>query len=218
MRSSIKNVQAGRGVTVCGTITEVDQAPMTVSVGTDNRLAYIYHVTLTDEDASIQVTVWDRVPEFANFKLGENMMMSNVTVKGVSGFFAEFGRYAANFGQGSTAGRVPADVDTSQWRKVSVRVAAQTHSSSPTSHASRTTSPPAQGELDARQSAGLKRSRESIDTVATCEHCDTPAEPFCETTGKAHDSRCALCNKILARALFCCKTGLTHGTSVPDKF
>ena len=48
---SIKNVQAGRGVAICGIITEVDQAPMTVSVGSDNRLAHIFHFTLTDDEA-----------------------------------------------------------------------------------------------------------------------------------------------------------------------
>ena len=53
MHRSIKNVQAGRGVTIYGVVTELDQAPMTVSVGSDNRLAHIFHLTVTDEDASI---------------------------------------------------------------------------------------------------------------------------------------------------------------------
>ena len=80
---SIKHLQPGRGVSICGVITEIDQAPMTVSVGTDSRLAHIFHFTLTDNDSSIQITAWDRVPDFANFKLGEKVHISNVTVKQV---------------------------------------------------------------------------------------------------------------------------------------
>ena len=64
-----------------GVITEVDQAPITVSVGTDNRLAQLFHLTLTDDEASIQITAWDRVPEFANFRLGEKVMVTGITVK-----------------------------------------------------------------------------------------------------------------------------------------
>ena len=98
---------------------------MTVSVGSDNRLAHIFHFTLTDDETSISVTAWDRVSEFGNFKLGEKVMVTNVTVKRVTGFFAEYGHYAANFGRGSAAGRVPADVDTSDWKNASIRLPSQ---------------------------------------------------------------------------------------------
>ena len=37
---------------------------MTVSVGSNNRLAHMFHFTLTDEEASISATAWDRVTEF----------------------------------------------------------------------------------------------------------------------------------------------------------
>ena len=78
---SIKKVQAGRGVSI---IAEVNHAPMTVSVGSNNRLAHMFHFTLTDEEASISATAWDRVTEFGNFKLGEKVMVTNVTVKRVT--------------------------------------------------------------------------------------------------------------------------------------
>ena len=73
MMRAIKDAQPGRGVSICGLITEVDQVPLTVSVGTDSCLSQIFHFTLTDEDASIQVTAWDRVAEFANFRLGDKV-------------------------------------------------------------------------------------------------------------------------------------------------
>ena len=52
-------------------------------------------------------------------------MVTNVTVKHVTGFFAEYGPYAANFGRGSAAARVPNDIDASNWQKVSVRLPSQ---------------------------------------------------------------------------------------------
>ena len=222
MQRSIKNLQAGRGITIYGMITEVDQAPMTVSVGADKRLAHIYHFTLTDEETSIQVTAWDRVSEFTNFKLGEKMMVTNVTVKRVTGFFAEYGHYAANFGRGSVAARVPGDVDVSNWQKVSVRLPSQVGT------------PPTQTLEDPQRFAAMtsssnmsestndkKRPRESMAItppstacIPTCDQCDAPAEPFCETTGRPHDARCPLCKKVLTRTLFCCKTGLPHDISL----
>ena len=213
---SIKNVQAGRGISICGQITEVDQAPMTVSVGTDNRLAHIFHFTMTDDESSIQLTVWDRVSEFGNIKLGEKVMVSNVTVKRVMGFFAEYGQYAVNFGRGSVVARVPADVDTTNWQKVSIRLPTQVSTAPP--HFSLPTLTSESGTT-----SGLKRGRDSMSTFATssssacvptCDRCNAPAEPFCETTGKPHDARCPLCSKVLARALYCCKTGLPHDHSL----
>ena len=207
MMSAIKHVQAGRGINICGLITEVDQAPLTVSVGTDSRLAHIFHFTLTDDDASIQLTAWDRVPEFANFKLGEKVMVTNITVKRVTGFFAEYGHYAGNFGRGSQVARVPSDVDTSNWLKASVRVPSQVPTPSHTFSAPDSTS----------ESNALKRNRDSSSapnsTTPTCNHCVAPSEAFCESTGLAHDARCGLCQKVLSKAKYCCKTGLAHEPS-----
>ena len=204
---SIKNVQAGRGITICGVITEVDQAPLTVSVGTDNRLAHIFHFTLTDAEASIQVTAWDRVSEFANFKLGENVMVTNVTVKHVTGFFAEYGHYAANFGRGSAAARVPIDIDASNWQKVSVRLPSQLGTPP-------TPSPSNKSDFTTPQKRPREETPPSTACIPTCDQCDSPAEPFCETSGKPHEARCPLCKKLLSRTLFCCKTGLSHDISM----
>ena len=215
MSRSIKNVQAGRGVTIYGVVTELDQAPMTVSVGSDNRLAHIFHFTLTDDDASISITVWDRVSEYGNFKIGDKVMLTNVTVKRVTGFFAEYGNYAVNFGRGSVVARVPADVDTTHWKKESVRLPSQV--GTPPAHTSFDMSSTALTSMHSPSTSGLKRSRDSMSGTTTstectpkCEHCESPAEPFCEATGKPHDARCPLCKKVLARSLFCCKSGLPH--------
>ena len=209
MMRSIKHLQPGRGVSICGVITEIDQAPMTVSVGTDSRLAHIFHFTLTDNDSSIQITAWDRVPDFANFKLGEKVHISNVTVKQVTGFFAEYGHYAGNFGRGSQVGRVPADIDTSTWQNSSIRIPSQVTTPS------HTFSRPDSGSDTQEQNARPpKRSRDTsisrASTTPTCEHCDAPSEPFCENTGNAHDARCNLCKKLLTKTKYCSKTGLAH--------
>lgn len=213
MRRQIKNVQAGRGVTIYGRITEIDQAPITVSVGSDNRLTPLFHATLTDEETSISCTVWDRVAEFSNFRLGEKVMLSNVTVKRVTGFFAEYGQYSVNFGKGSVVSTVPADMDSSMWKHESVRVPTQATDTRAPAHTDVTAW---QITIDSptKTNTPSKRTRDSTtsskDCTATCSECDAPNEPFCEATGKPHDARCTLCKKVLSRVLFCGKTGLPH--------
>ena len=186
MRRAIKDVQAGRGITIYGRITEIDQAPITVSVGAENRLCHIFHFTLTDDAASISVTAWDRVSEFGNFRLGEKVMISNVGVKRVTGFFAEYGVYSANFGRGSVVSRVPDDVDSSQWEHVSVRVPSQISETPPRPHSDMASHPSTPSKA-----GPLKRDRDSMtpaptseDCTPTCSECDAPDELFCEATGK----------------------------------
>ena len=43
----------------------------------------------------------------------------------VNGYFAEYGQYAGNYGRVSIVGRVPAEIDTSSFKRVSVRPTSQ---------------------------------------------------------------------------------------------
>ena len=185
------DMSEARNITLAGRATEVDDRPMTVTTA-GGKLTHIYHFTLTGTAGSVQVTAWDRVPDFAKFRLGETVEISNVSVKPTSGVFAEYGPFGVNFGKSSRVSPLSKDAPAdSAFPKASVRVQRGTSLAT-----SALLTPP----------IIKKCGREAYIRP----DCPDGALPFCsKIVGKRH-AVCDACGFETAGRPACPATGLAH--------
>ena len=184
MSTPINALIEGRCPDFMARITELDARPITAGEG---KPVVIFHFVVTDATKSMQCTAWDQAGIFHTLITGKVYIFSGLTAKPVKGMtFRDFGDLALNFGKQSRAIQ-PLACNEADYPSIATRV-----SSRQVSTAAIATPTP------------QKRSRE------TSPCCSTPNAPFCGMTGRAHQSRCDICQNIIDASPFCPLTGLPH--------
>ena len=177
----ISTLSEGNVASIIGRITEVDDRPMTITTQ-DGKVILTHHVVLTDATRSIQMTMWDRTAEFENFRLGDVVVVEDVTARSCEVHFKEYGDLALIFSRGSRIGppvHASAQGDERLFPRASIRSVIR-----PTKR---------EQEFDVCRSG-----------------CEAPTKPFCARTGKPHAFRCNICRETAASHPFCPDTGLPH--------